>query len=64
MKKFMISSEEGAATTLYCATSSDVEKESGKYYDKCKEKKPSQLALDEDLAEELWARSEQWVAGF
>ncbi len=64
MKKFMTSSEDGAATSLYCATSSDVATDSGKYYDKSKEKKPSQLALDEALAEELWVRSEQWVAGF
>lgn len=64
MKKFMISSEEGAATSLYCATSADVAADSGKYYDKCKEKKPSHLALDEALAEELWKRSEQWVADF
>ena len=61
MKKFMISSEEGAATSLYCATSADVAADSGKYYDKCKEKKPSHLALDEALAEELWKRSEQWL---
>ena len=62
MKKFMISSEDGAATSLYCATSDDVSGHSGKYYDECKEKEPSALALDEALAEELWQRSEKWTA--
>ncbi|MBK04225.1 MAG: SDR family oxidoreductase [Deltaproteobacteria bacterium] len=63
-KMFMISNEEGAKTTLYCATSPDVAGESGLYYDECKQKKPSKLARDEALASELWRRSEEWVADF
>jgi retinol dehydrogenase 12 len=57
MKLFMITNEEGAATTLYCATSADVESHDGRYYDKCKERTPSALALDETLARQLWEKS-------
>jgi retinol dehydrogenase 12 len=62
IKRWMITPEEGAQTTLYCATSPDVVKESGRYYDKCKARTPSALAQDTALAAELWRRSEAWVA--
>jgi NAD(P)-dependent dehydrogenase (short-subunit alcohol dehydrogenase family) len=62
MKLFMISSEEGAKTTLHCATSPQAATETGLYYDKCKTKRASALARDEALAAELWRRSEAWTA--
>jgi retinol dehydrogenase-12 len=62
IKLAMISTEQGAATTLYCATSADVASESGLYYDRSRIKTPSKLAQDTALAAELWRRSEQWVA--
>jgi retinol dehydrogenase 12 len=62
IKMFMISNEEGAKTSLYCATSSEVEDSSGEYFDECKVKKPSKLALDTNLADELWKKSEEFVA--
>lgn len=55
---FMISSEEGARTTLHCATKAD---ESGIYWDKEKPRKPSRLARDERLGAELWQRSIDWT---
>ena len=61
-KLFMISVEEGAATTLYCATSPEVSEQSGLYYDKCSVKEPSKVGQDMALAAELWKRSEAWVA--
>lgn len=61
MKLFMISNDEGAATTLHCATSAEAAAESGLYYDKCRTKRPSAAARDERLARELWERSEAWV---
>ena len=61
-KLFMISVEEGAATTIYCATSPDVAEQSGLYYDKCSVKNPSSVGQDRALAAELWKRSEAWVA--
>jgi retinol dehydrogenase-12 len=61
LRLFLLSNEEGARTTLYCATSDDVKDDNGLYYDRCKEKLPSKLALDASLARELWERSADWV---
>jgi NAD(P)-dependent dehydrogenase (short-subunit alcohol dehydrogenase family) len=61
MTRRMLTVEEGAATSLYCATSPDVAQDSGKFYDKCAERAPSQVATPE-LAAELWKRSEEWTA--
>lgn len=61
MKLFMKSAEDGARTSLHCAASPDVAGETGRYYDGCREKRPSKVATPE-LAAELWARSEAWVA--
>ena len=61
VKLFMISNEEGAETSLYCAASPECASESGLYYDKCKPKKPSKLAHDEAIARELWEKSMQWT---
>lgn len=62
VKFMMISSEEGAKTTLYCATSPDVANETGLYYDKCRAIAPSRAGSDAALATELWRRSEAWVS--
>jgi retinol dehydrogenase 12 len=56
----MLSPEDGARTTLYCATSSDVADQTGDYYDSCQRTTPSQLVTLE-LAAELWGRSADWV---
>ena len=57
----MLSVEEGAATSLYCATSPEVAQDSGLFYDKCAPRAPSRAATPE-LAAELWRRSEEWAA--
>jgi len=59
----MLSVTEGAATSLYCATSPDVAQVSGRFYDKCAERAPSPVATPE-LAAELWQRSEAWTAPY
>jgi len=61
MTRRMLTVDEGAATSLYCATSPDVAQDSGKFYDKCAERAPSRVATPE-LAAELWKRSEAWTA--
>jgi NAD(P)-dependent dehydrogenase (short-subunit alcohol dehydrogenase family) len=61
IKLFMKSIEDGAQTTIYCATSPDVAGQSGRYYDDKKERNPSKLVTPA-LAQELWQRSEAWVA--
>ncbi len=62
IKRWMITVEDGALTTLHCATSPKAANETGLYYDKCQVKTPSRLAQDAALAAELWQRSETWVA--
>jgi len=52
-----ISEEEGAKTSLYLATSPEVEGVNGKYFDKCKEKQSSDISNDPKVAEELWKMS-------
>jgi len=61
MLQFMITNEEGARTSLYCATSAEVAGHSGRYYDALREKKAARLARDDALGEELWRQSAQWV---
>ena len=63
IKLWMISSEEGAQTTLHCATSEAASAETGLYYDKCKSISPSSAGRDAALAAELWRRSEAWLGG-
>ncbi len=60
IKMRMKSTEEGARTSLYCATDPGLADESGLYYDDCKRKQPNELAGDRELAAELWRRSEEW----
>ncbi len=54
-----ISVEEGAKTSVYLASSSEVKNITGKYFDKCKEKKPAVFALDKELGKTLWKMSEE-----
>jgi retinol dehydrogenase 12 len=57
----MITNEEGAKTSLYCATSPDVAEDDGLYYDHCQRKAPSKVAEDESLARTLWEKSVAWT---
>lgn len=64
VKLFMISVEQGALTTLHCATSEQAARETGLYYDKQKPKAPSKVAQDVALAKQLWAFSEEAIADY
>jgi NAD(P)-dependent dehydrogenase (short-subunit alcohol dehydrogenase family) len=57
----MLTNEEGAATSLYCATHPEVADHTGRYYARCREKAPSPLAEDPELAARLWAKSAEWT---
>ena len=58
----MLTTEEGARTSLYCATAPELAYESGHYYDEHRRRKaPNALAEDDDLLAELWARSLAWT---
>jgi NAD(P)-dependent dehydrogenase (short-subunit alcohol dehydrogenase family) len=62
MRKFMWTPDQGAQTSLRCATAPELAAETGRYYDKDgSERKPSRLADDEALARELWAKSAEWT---
>ena len=60
IQRRMLTVEQGAETSLYCATSPAVAAASGLFYDKCAERSPSSVATPE-LAAELWKRSEEWA---
>ena len=61
IRRFMVSPEEGAETSLYCATSESVAEQTGGYYDRCQLTSPSPLANDVNLAAQLWQASEKWI---
>jgi NAD(P)-dependent dehydrogenase (short-subunit alcohol dehydrogenase family) len=59
----MLSVTEGAATSLYCASSPEVAQDSGLFYDKCAPRAASPVATPA-LAAALWERSEAWTAPY
>lgn len=62
MKKLMVTPEQGAHTSLRCATAPELANETGRYYDpNGNERKPSRVARDEALAKELWTKSAEWT---
>jgi len=61
MTRRMLTTEQGARTSLYCATSPEVAQASGKYYDRCRETEPSKLVTP-GLAAQLWEYSEKAIA--
>jgi retinol dehydrogenase-12 len=62
MKKFMVTPEEGAQTSIRCATAPELASETGRYYDRDgKERRPARLANDEELAKQLWTKSAEWT---
>lgn len=60
---FGVSSEEGARTSIYLASSPDVEGITGKYFVKSMPKQSTPISHDEALSQQLWEESEkltQW----
>jgi len=62
LKRLRPSPEQGAKTSVLCATSAEVLDHRGAYYSVLKLKEPSRAATPE-LAAELWRRSEEWTRG-
>ena len=56
----LLSPQQAADTVVWCATSKEVSDESGLYYARRQVVSPSGPALDDNLAGELWRRSEMW----
>jgi NAD(P)-dependent dehydrogenase (short-subunit alcohol dehydrogenase family) len=62
MKRFMISPQQGAHSSLHAATAPELAAETGRYYHADgKEKRPAKLADDVELAHLLWQRSAEWT---
>ncbi len=62
MTRFMISNEEGARTSVFCATAPELATASGRYYDACREAPHNPLADDEALAQRLFDWTEDALA--
>jgi len=62
LKPFLLTSEQGAQTTLYLATSPQVEGVTGKYFVKSHEKPSSSRSYDQAVGARLWEVTEQLVA--
>jgi NAD(P)-dependent dehydrogenase (short-subunit alcohol dehydrogenase family) len=60
-KLFAITPEQGAKTTIYLASSPEVEGQSGGYYSKSKLAKPSAAARDDEAAQKLWELSQRMI---
>jgi NAD(P)-dependent dehydrogenase (short-subunit alcohol dehydrogenase family) len=58
---FLLTSEEGAKTSIFLATDPSVAKTTGLYFDKCAERKPSRHGRNDDDAKRLWEISEKLV---
>jgi len=54
---FMKSPKKGAKTSIYLASSPDIQGVSGKYFIKRKEVESTEVSYDEELAKDLWERS-------
>lgn len=62
IKRFMLSPEQGARSTITAATEPELAELSGAYLEwNCEPIAPSKLSEDEALARELWSRSARWV---
>ncbi len=56
-----ISPEEGAKTSLYLASSPEVEGVTGQYFGKCKPRRSTPISYDESLQRQLWEQSAKLV---
>ena len=57
--------EEGAGTSIHCATSAEALNDAGKYFDVCApSNSASKKATDDALAERLWAITEEEIAAW
>jgi hypothetical protein len=55
---FMLSPEKGARTALYLATSPEVEGVTGRYFERCRARKTTQITHDRELASRIWEVTE------
>lgn len=64
-KPFALAPQQGAATSVYLASSPEVQDVSGRYFDEQQHlRKPSSIARNAQLARRLWEYSEKAVEGY
>jgi retinol dehydrogenase 12 len=56
----MLTVDQGARTSQYCATAPELAQVSGRYYEECADREPSAVATP-DLGARLWQYSEEWT---
>jgi len=61
IKPFILTAAQGARTSVYLASSPEVASVTGQYFVKCKARKPSAVAQDDEAAARLWKMSEELV---
>lgn len=62
IKPFILNAEQGARTSIYLASSPEVEGVTGLYFVRCKPATPSRVARNEQAARRLWDMSEELIA--
>jgi NAD(P)-dependent dehydrogenase (short-subunit alcohol dehydrogenase family) len=60
-RPFLLTPEQGAQTSVYLASSGEVEGVTGKYFSRCKAVRSSAVSYDQASQRKLWALSEQLV---
>jgi NAD(P)-dependent dehydrogenase (short-subunit alcohol dehydrogenase family) len=61
IKPFILTPEQGARTSVYVASSPELDGVTGRYFVKCRPRTPSPAAQDEAAATLLWSVSEQLI---
>ena len=61
-KPFLRSPEKGAQTSIFLASSPELDGVTGKYFADSKEEQPTRVAQDDEAARRLWAASEELIA--
>lgn len=59
---FLRSPEKGAQTSIFLASSPELDGVTGKYFADSKEKQPTSIAQDDEAASRLWTASEELIA--
>jgi len=59
VRPFALDPERGARTSIYLASSPEVEDVTGKYFVKCKQARSSRISYDEFVSQRLWKMSEE-----
>lgn len=57
-RPFLLSSRDGARTTIHLAAAAGLDTVSGRFFDRCRPVEPAPAAVDDEVGERLWSLSE------